>query len=91
LNVLKIETSKGKIMNTSTEVDKVKKEFAKEITELETKAFAAGRASATGMPPGAAKAERLAARALVLQAATPGLSNIEAIRLAYAEDGEKIA
>lgn len=72
-------------------VEEAKKQFATEIDKLEKKAFEAGRASATGLPPGAAKAERLAERARELQAVTLGLSNIEAIRLAYQEAGEKVA
>lgn len=71
-------------------VEEAKKQFATEIDKLEKAAYSAGQRSAIGQPPGAAKAERLADRARELQAATPGLSNIEAIRRAYAEAGERL-
>ncbi len=71
-------------------VEDVKKQFAKEIKAGEEKARAEGRAEASGLSPNAGLAERMAERARQLQAAQPGLSNIEATRLAYLESGEKL-
>jgi hypothetical protein len=77
-------------MNATPSVEDVKRQFAKDITALEEKARAEGRASASGLSPGAGVAERMAARARQLQAAQPTLTNIEATRLAYLEAGEKL-
>jgi hypothetical protein len=71
-------------------VEEAKKQFATEIDKLEKAAYSAGQRSAVGQPPGTAKAERMADRARELQAATPGLSNIEATRRAYQEAGERL-
>lgn len=65
-------------------------EFRAELDELEKGAYKAGQRSAVGLPPGVARAERMAERARALQASTPGLSNIEATRRAYVEAGEKL-
>jgi hypothetical protein len=75
----------------STEMEKLKKEFATEISAGEEKARAEGRAEGRGISPGVAVAERMAARARVLQAADPTLSNVEATRRAYQEAKEKVA
>jgi len=63
-----------------------KQQFAKEIAELEKKAFEKGRASASSVG-GAGVAERLAAKARDLQAANPKMSNIDAVRAAYQAEG----
>jgi hypothetical protein len=71
-------------------VEAAKREFAEQITALEKKAFEAGRASASSFAPGVARAERMAAKALALQAANPTWSNLQAVKAAYESEGEKI-
>jgi len=67
-----------------------KQQFAKEITELEKRAFEKGRAMATGVSPGVDVAVRMAERAAALRVANPQLSNAAAVKQAYAEAGEKL-
>jgi hypothetical protein len=66
-------------------VEEFKKKFETEIKSLESKAFSAGRASASGVNAAARTAESLAERARAIRAENPGMSNIAATRRAYAE------